>query len=1709
MKLWVKSSIGLSVVGLTAGITIGGIAIFNATNKNVDGNAFSTFKTTDNHFPSNFNKSLSELNVEDLNTFFVKSSSDISTPFATFDVKDDAKSVTYKGEKVSFDVFNNAFIKKYNSSPVQVVTFGPAIFKNEYLDAVGPKEFCEYVAWFLKNVSWGSDLAALEDFSIMRGVQTLGNAIVLGEHVNTNNEKTTIQFYPDGFFGSLPAYSQESGEGQQVDNLLAKLSDLNNTLLTKKDIEQLVEKKLDIQAASNASDFRIRSIVPVQKIVEPNDPERNGQMGYEVYIDVYPGLIDDVLAIYPYLGKKLDGLHIERSKEIKRNPENGEIYRDDKLVDGPYWGIDPNSRIPFLAVLKASNPDFKGVGINWLKYVGQHEYGHHTTLQSLQDGSENGAYAGATSEQKALSANKYYSVDVINKYLSARAHNISAKASTSDSQDGVNQFIKFVENGVQEDDSDVYGSWFQGNLEEAIDDPWRRASRPTLTELTKVATARGVSVNDLMIENAWDLNSATINPGFVGDSYVYSRESSAPNAKIQLKKLTDVYNLAVDNEKGFLKDGQGRAIEFNEANQQFVLQYWANGDGTPSTEPVLYQFDTVNGGQAINYVRPNISAILDKNGSSITSWTASSPRVTVVKDAQGKPIIDDTTTVTGVYAQEQAIELFLSNYAWNYSIGGWESRDTLSSGFRINSEVYVDGDEASSSDKQTSGAQKFVNEGTQGIARWFIYREQGFYGKSQNNTDYFAPDLKGATINEELDSFGEYSFNAYQQGLPYGGYDSLGSFIRTNGNYYSALPSGYYGAWGHQKGARSDIAWSSLTTQDASFSVTSSYGNYRIYENGQPDHVLSRTVGNGVDDNYYVLYSLKDQKDVGQKFKAADITKQPELKMVFTGDSLTEVNTKFESLKKEDPYYQYLFSTKFPNFKILDKTMWNSNILKYEQESENLTFSKYVEALSLDPMKDFKFSNSQLEGNKGATVIKIDRIREIFDVDKIKQLNPGMDDDEIEVLMTGILTMEKLFFIKDDLTSLTDLKDATKNESIKALLLGGDTELSASKSFISSKATLRRWFPTSKHDVTEDKIWSELIDTLAAKKTEWNSSDLTLKLKDKELSYNEIALLAGLWRWNPTTNDQVYQRQDFGYTLTVGPTFDIRDQLSSRNEDKVADMFSDYTFSIAEMTNRDYLQITYMPSFTNLENTPNWFKGSSEAETGQEYAIDSSATKLYLQGSLYGLLGVQAYGALQKAIQEVFHFKVNDFGDVEAEVNVKTGEQYPLASKGLIAASNVNNWKNYVQPSFLGKPVAKSNGFFKDDMIRRQVGNEVYINGDWKYTIAGNEIFESNASGKVQSKANAPKSVGTYFAGKNNTLITDDKGTILIKFEDGALVTTAEAKKVFNWYSIDVQTGQIKDNADIGIASLDNVTKNVIDTNYNTIGYTASGVISITDPTKVEWKVVGREIYEYRAGFDYTDSYQMDPKNNPPKKIADIRGNEIYDLDGKPIQDNSIKIKDIYKNDVTNRANAIWQFLLQEKGIGDGLDWKKDSNGKPILNANGTPIITDSGRNIEGLWRSPNRDATYLWGYIPKEMEVNGVNVKAEDIKFLEFTDVNTGEKKFLSVAIGQDNLFYYKDRGQNDANGNPGIKQTLADEGFTSWTSDYAAMGGYRDALLLADHKYSLTLVDKNYQEVMPIKLGSRTVIAENGKPEGKAPNVIKEENGQAVISVKNQFND
>ncbi|MGV2392581.1 UNVERIFIED_CONTAM: hypothetical protein O8I53_06215 [Campylobacter lari] len=72
-----------------------------------------------------------------------------------------------------------------------------------------------------------------------------------------------------------------------------------------------------------------------------------------------------------------------------------------------------------------SDPSFKGISTDFLKFVGAHEYGHHMTLNGAQDLGNDGTHAiftSALTPNGTPNINNYYSRDVVDLYLKARTH---------------------------------------------------------------------------------------------------------------------------------------------------------------------------------------------------------------------------------------------------------------------------------------------------------------------------------------------------------------------------------------------------------------------------------------------------------------------------------------------------------------------------------------------------------------------------------------------------------------------------------------------------------------------------------------------------------------------------------------------------------------------------------------------------------------------------------------------------------------------------------------------------------------------------------------------------------------------------------------------------------------------------------------------------------------------------------------------------------------------------------------------------------------------------------------------------------------------------------------------------------------------------------------------------------------------------------------
>lgn len=208
---------------------------------------------------------------------------------------------------------------------------------------------------------------------------------------------------------------------------------------------------------------------------------------------------------------------------------------------------------------------------------------------------------------------------------------------------------------------------------------------------------------------------------------------------------------------------------------------------------------------------------------------------------------------------------------------------------------------------------------------------------------------------------------------------------------------------------------------------------------------------------------------------------------------------------------------------------------------------------------------------------------------------------------------------------------------------------------------------------------------------------------------------------------------------------------------------------------------------------------------------------------------------------------------------------------------------------------------------------------------------------------------------------------------------------------------------------------------------------------------------------------------------------EIYDDNRNPVQDDKIRILELdNKTPVTNRARATWIYSLRSQGIGD--------------------------RTVSGVYRNKQTDSTLLWGFFKKEY--------ANRVKKIIIEDETTGIKRSINISTENQNNLYYFER-QADIS----TKKTLLDEGYVSWASDYAILSNFKNSLINFDNSsfkgsnFRIYFGDENNNEVLDennkslFDLGSRNVIAENGKTEDTAPITVFKKDGKSYMKIANQF--
>ncbi|VEU75646.1 Uncharacterised protein [Mycoplasmopsis maculosa] len=461
-------------------------------------------------------------------------------------------------------------------------------------------------------------------------------------------------------------------------------------------------KFIKVNIDANISDKRVSAINEIfselgyKKLVSPTLIKESGNIlnsetglsekGYDVFADAYENLTSNLLEEVPYAGEWLNGEHI-----VKKLDENGEFVYS--IENGPYLGFSKDSRVGLWAILKMSDPNFKGISTDFLKFVGAHEYGHHMTLNGAQDLGNKGnkpIFISALTPNGTPNINNYYSRDVVELYLDARTH-VKMGAKRLLDQFGVlrdygeypefyfakkeNDSISYedkVETLVKslESEKDIWGVDLNDqSLREALKNKKRRflqnfsglleavKARREANGLVAKDDEKWLQPFDLWILNAVDNFSATLNPSMSGTAKYMVKENGKYVYKDASIRMLD----------GVLKDGAGNKVVFEEQVQDNEVRFLPKVvDGERNSE-----------GQ---YILIREVLMKNKNGSPVINVP-----LNVRLDDQNNPNYDANAVQYVNSTIDRITRAIQSLIVERYTINGWDNSTTnLSVEPRIN-----------------------------------------------------------------------------------------------------------------------------------------------------------------------------------------------------------------------------------------------------------------------------------------------------------------------------------------------------------------------------------------------------------------------------------------------------------------------------------------------------------------------------------------------------------------------------------------------------------------------------------------------------------------------------------------------------------------------------------------------------------------------------------------------------------------------------------------------------------------------------------------------------------------------------------------------------------------------------------------------------------------------------------------------------------------
>ncbi|WFQ94698.1 PDxFFG protein [Mycoplasma feriruminatoris] len=1237
-----------------------------------------------------------------------------------------------------------------------------------------------------------------------------------------------------------------------VDKVISKvdLTDVKkenkNLLVTLKEVtkekgsgkqKQFGNKQINISISSDAKSDVIRtandlfSVLGYKKMVSPSvlkeesdlrNPVTNEiEKTFNVYADAYENLIDELLEKVPHAAQWLEGPHIKKTID-----ENGVMQY--KLENGKYLGFTKDDRIGLWAILKMSDKNFKGISTDFLKFVGAHEYGHHITLNGAHDLGNKGSdpiFISALTPGSTPNINNYYSRDAVDLFLKARTH-IELETKRLLDQFGVIKdygeyaifnFAKKTKDGkigfstkendnALEKDSDIWGANIEEtSIRKAFSNKKRRflqdfagfleavKERQQKNGLTTTDEKKWLSAFDLWVANAIDYYSGTLNPTVNSSNkanevvkYMYKDERTG-ELKFQPASLKML--------QGILKDGMGKPIGFK-----------INKSGNNETvEPMIVDGEKDHEG---NYTKITKVLVHNKDGSPIVNVPLS---VDLKSDGA-----DADRTIEFVNEKIKVVEKTIKSLIVDkYTINGWDKADTrlsLDSKIDINyptlREIF--------GSRLPGGANEMFKK-TYGDYVSNRDTENGSYkgsGRENPKIKYYNLDGSENTINNKYKDRQSSLIYANPKNFKPNGQNVQGDFASLLGTLFSA---------GTSEGKPTNAGAGQVLWIDK-------------------DNMYMPNVK--LQEAYTDLYFLsKLPKEYEKIFNAKKVLKWMSVytPTFFNKDGIWTMmdNSNHQVILGNDSRRTFSDVKKLKlnysnNLQKIDSNILNGLFGSFaEFESNKLEFTdtkKWLEFVNVD-LKKAKYdeTNDVVNWDMGYVKSKVD-INKFKSNYKIYVLNK-LDS------MTNMNSNQKEAFRKFYQKAEADKSDQIwANEIMRRFSSSYFAMFNSALSIENIKNDKNLgWIFDSVHGYGEFKKSEFKIKDPDKEKWQITTQDMLdayeklakeLNVETKQFNLVDSLVFDGkIQLYTDQTNNHIANKKFdllsiFSSLATAqfhtSPSKDVLEYFYKKTERKFNELFSDYTYSFAEVINRDNLQITYSPSNHDFGNMPSFLSNISEATTGLEYVVDGTTTAKWKKKAIK-INDRDGRNGIVNAILDYEKLVDNEAKNKAEALNTRYKKSKLASQSNLSDDSNYNN-------SYFGEFQSINNGWFKDRWYRDFLDFKLYdddgnpiedktirikdlegkkvdsrVNAYWQFYIQSQGVGKRNISGIWRD---ATKDAVAMF-GYLSSDVANKANYLAFKNQDTGEIKTVKINKQFSSNMFYYKTQNIENEAKYEAAKTD------------------------------------------------------------------------------------------------------------------------------------------------------------------------------------------------------------------------------------------------------------------------------------------------------------------